>query len=117
MNGGRARRDRRWARRLTALCLGSVATGAWAQVQPEPLPPQEPTTTIEEAPSPEVDGNAPVAEPSAEPKIKEPERSPPNAGGIPLSTLETRNQSLLYFDPVQTYLTPYVARSFENAIE
>lgn len=117
MSGGKARRDRRWARRLAAVCLGNVAAGAWAQVQPEPLPPQPPTTTIEEAPAPETDANAPVAELPAEPKVEEPERSPPNAGGIPLSTLETRNQSLLYFDPVQTYLTPYVARSFENAIE
>ena len=27
------------------------------------------------------------------------------------------NLSLLYFDPVQTYLTPYIARAFENALE
>ncbi|MCF2516002.1 hypothetical protein LVY65_13145 [Sphingomonas sp. G124] len=117
MNGGRARRDRRWARRLTALCLSSVASGAWAQVQPEPPPPQPATTTIEEPPAPASDAETPVAPPTDEQKVEEPKHAPPNAGGIPLSTLETKNQSLLYFDPVQTYLTPYVARAFENAIE
>ena len=33
-----------------------------------------------------------------------------------MSTLETKNFSLLYFDPVQTYLTPYIGRAFENAL-
>src|SRR5215204_1916935 len=116
MAGGSARRDRRWARRVTAVCLGSVATGAWAQPQQEPLPPPPATTTIEEIPT-EVAKDEPVVPSPPEPKTKEIEHSPPNAGGIPLSTLETDNQLLLYFDPVQTYLTPYVARAVENALE
>lgn len=33
-----------------------------------------------------------------------------------LKTLETDNQQLIYFDPVQTYLVPHAARSFENSI-
>jgi hypothetical protein len=117
MSGGSARRDRRWVRRAAALCLSGVTTGAWAQVQQEPLPPQPPTTTIEEAPAPATGLEPPVAPPEPEEKTKEPEHAPPNAGGIPLSTIETDNQLLLYFDPTQTYLTPYVARAFENAIE
>jgi hypothetical protein len=110
MSGGSARRNRRWSRRIAALCLGSVASGALAQVQPGPPPPQPDTTTVKE----------PVAEPAPSPtetKAEEPKHAPPNAGGIPLSTIETDNQLLLYFDPVQTYLTPYVGRAVENALE
>ncbi|HEY0627692.1 MAG TPA: hypothetical protein VGD23_00010, partial [Sphingomicrobium sp.] len=118
MKGASARRDRLWCRRAAALWLCGAANGAWAQAQPEPLPTPPQTTTIEEAPTPAVDPDKSMAPaPPTEPKTEEPERSPPNAGGIPLSTIETKNQLLLYFDPVQTYLTPYVARSFENAIE
>jgi len=110
MTGASECRGRRWARGVTAIWLGSVASGAWAQVQPEPLPPQPDTTTIRE----------PVAEPlppPEEPVAEEPKHAPPDAGGIPLSTIETDNQLLLYFDPVQTYLTPYVGRAIENALE
>ena len=116
MSGGSARRNRRWARRATAVCLGGIASGAWAQTQQEPLPPPPATTTIEEAPT-EVAKDEPVVPAPNEPKTEELKHSPPDAGGIPLSTLETDNQLLLYFDPVQTYLTPYVARAFENALE
>ncbi|MFL6724226.1 MAG: hypothetical protein ACJ8FC_11600 [Sphingomicrobium sp.] len=118
MSGGSARRDRRWARSVAALWLGSVASGAFAQVQQEPPPPQPPTTTIVEVPAqgPEPVTELPAPSPD-EPKVEEPKHAPPNAGGIPLTTLETDNQLLLYFDPIQTYLTPYVARAFENAIE
>jgi hypothetical protein len=118
MSGGSARRDRRWARGAAALWLGSVASGAFAQVQQEPPPPQPPTTTIVEVPAqgPEPVTELPAPSPD-EPKVEEPKHAPPNAGGIPLTTLETDNQLLLYFDPIQTYLTPYVARAFENAIE
>ena len=41
---------------------------------------------------------------------------PPDASGFQLSTLETNNLSLLYIDPVQTYLTPYIGRAFENSL-
>ncbi len=112
-----ARRHRRWTRGTAALLLGSAATGALAQAQPEPLPPPPDTTTIEEVPAPGTDPDDPTAPVPLEAPAEEPARSPPNAGGIPLSTLETKNQTLIYFDPVQTYLTPYVARAFENAIE
>ena len=97
------------ARSLVAGSVGALAAAASAQTQPEPLPPPPATTTITEIPAPET------AAPEAAPP-KEPERVPPDASGIDLSTLETKNLSLLYFDPVQTYLTPYIARSFENAL-
>ena len=114
MRGGSARRNRRWIGRALVACLGSAASGAWAQAQPEPLPPQPDTTTIEEEPTP-LPKDEPVS--PAPPEPQELKRSPPDAGGIPLSTIETDNQLLLYFDPTQTYLTPYVARAFENSIE
>lgn len=50
------------------------------------------------------------------PAPPEPATKPQKAAAIDLSTLTTDNFNLLYFDPAQTYLTPYVARSFENAI-
>jgi hypothetical protein len=117
MKGGIARRDRRWIRRVTALFLCSATTGAWAQVQQEPLPPEPATTTIVEEPAPPTEAEPTVIAEPDKPEVEEPKHAPPNAGGIPLSTLETDNQSLLYFDPIQTYLTPYVARAVENALD
>src|SRR5215470_3851221 len=39
------------------------------------------------------------------------------ADEIEMNRLETEDLDLLYFDPPQTYLTPYVARSFLNSLE
>ena len=39
------------------------------------------------------------------------------AESFALDLLETDDLRLLYFDPMQTYLTPHVARSFHNALE
>jgi len=97
---------------LAALLAGS-ATGAFAQEATDPPPPQPDTMTVEE---PIAEPDAPPAEPG-EPVPEEPEHVPPDASGIPLSTLETSNFSLLYFDPVQTYLTPYIGRALENAFD
>ncbi len=41
--------------------------------------------------------------------------APAAADDYYLSKLETNDQRLLYYDPIQTYLTPYVARAFENS--
>ncbi|MEO7655206.1 MAG: hypothetical protein ABIS23_05930, partial [Sphingomicrobium sp.] len=82
---------------------------------PEPLPPPPNSTLVLEQPvaadpvKPELEKPKP-----GEPKL--PDHAPRDASGIDLSTLETKNLSLLYFDPVQTYLTPYIARAFENAL-
>ena len=116
MNGGSARRDRRWIRRAAALWLGSAATGAFAQANQEQPPPEPPAPTVQDVQVPIPDA-PPIVEPPPEPKPEEPERVQPSVSGIPLSTIETNNQLLLYFDPTQTYLTPYVGRAFENAIE
>jgi len=38
------------------------------------------------------------------------------AGDYGLSKLETDDLRLIYYDPLQTYLTPYVAQAFENSM-
>ena len=44
----------------------------------------------------------------------------PTAAGagasVGLSDTETRDLRLLYYDPIQTYLVPYVGRSYEHAL-
>ena len=117
MRGGCARRSRRWIGRALVAWLGGAATCAWAQVQPEPLPPPPNTTTVQEIPAPVSGEQPPVVDPPEEVKPDEPERVRESVSGIPLSTIETDNQLLLYFDPTQTYLTPYVAKAFENSLE
>ncbi|MES2135527.1 MAG: hypothetical protein V4502_00525 [Pseudomonadota bacterium] len=101
----------------TTLC-GASGT-ALAQAQQTPPPPQPDTTTVEEpvakpdttpAPQPPLPG-----EPS---KDQGPSHVPPggSAAGLDLSEMDTRDLSLLYFDPAQTYLTPYIGRAFTNAL-
>jgi hypothetical protein len=116
MDRGQRRSRRRAYKIALAAGAGLAAAPLTAQVQPQPLPPQPATTTHQEIAAPVSDTVPPVDQPVVEPAKDKPERSPPDASGIPLSTLETDNLSLLYFDPVQTYLTPYLARAFENAL-
>lgn len=115
MSGAR-RRIRQISRGCVAALLSSAATTTFAQQAPEPLPPAPAPTTIEE-PIAEADSPTPAPtdpEPSAPQQVVD--EVPPDASGIDLSTLETKNFSLLYFDPVQTYLTPYIGRSVENSL-
>ena len=90
-----------------------------------PLPPPTDTTTVVEKPDevpPQPEGtppNEPVTPAPTKPDAPEPqgpEHVPQDASGFHLSTLETKNLDLLYIDPIQTYLTPYIARSFENSL-
>lgn len=112
---GNKRRRRGATLWLAALALPGSATPAVAQTHGEPSPPAPPPEqapgTIDEQRS----GATPAPVP-AQPPPAEVSHVPPDASGIDLSTLETRNLSLLYFDPVQTYLTPYIGRAFENAL-
>src|SRR5688500_4647731 len=113
---------------LSALALALAAPSA-ALAQPQanqsPPPPPADTTTVVEDPDavPPPPADPPPGEPvqpdATKPNAPEPtgpESVPKDASGFRLSTLETRNLSLLYLDPMQTYLTPYLARSFENAL-
>src|SRR5207237_52065 len=69
--------------------------------QPTETPPSEPGTPAPNKP------NAPE---------QKTEHVPQDASWFHLSTLETKNLTLLYIDPVQTYLTPYLGRAFENSL-
>ena len=118
---------RRLAHGSLALVLSASATVTAAQTatQPPPPPPPPDTTTVVEKPEdvPPPPTESPPAEPVTPaptkpnaPEQKGPEHVPQDASGFHLSTLETKNLSLLYIDPVQTYLTPYLGRAFENAL-
>lgn len=119
-----------------ALALAVMSAQAPAQTQsnqPPPPPPENTTTVVEQpeavppvpedpqpaetvAPGPS-DPTAPEPDtPGQPPEQKSLEHAPQDASGFRLSTLETNNLSLLYIDPFQTYLTPYLARSFENSL-
>src|SRR4051812_19875833 len=124
---GVKRNERRLAHGTLALVLATSATSALAQTPSKPPPPPPPadSTTVVEKPDavPPPPADSPPAEPVAPaptkpdaPEQKSPEHVPQDASGFLLSTLETKNLSLLYIDPVQTYLTPYLARAFENAL-
>ena len=118
---------RRLAYGTLALVFSACSAAALAQTpakQPPPPPPADTTTVVEQpdaVPPPPQD--TPPAEPVTPaptkpnaPEQKSPEHVPADASGFRLSTLETNNLSLLYIDPLQTYLTPYLGRAFENAL-
>jgi len=100
-------RDSRW--HIPALLAGCAitASGAAQTVDNAPPPPAPPPVHEEIVQPPPV-----LADPAPPPAAEKRGR----VAQIDLSTLVTKNLSLLYFDPGQTYLTPYVARSFENAL-
>src|SRR5688572_20320023 len=123
---------RRLAQRGLALGLFLSPGIAFAQPQsspPPPPPPAEDPMVIVEDPGavpPPPDSEPPAepvtpapTDPDAPPITDEqqgPDHVPPDSSGFRLSTLETNNLSLLYIDPMQTYLTPYIGRSFENGL-
>jgi len=99
----------------------ALASGAGLRTRAEPLPPSTP-------PSP---ANVPPASPTPTPEVGNPPGAPPittgptgpkqekphtPTQGLNLSRLETNDLRLLYFDPAETYLTPYVARAFLNSL-
>jgi len=58
-------------------------------------------------------------ETAAPPPPEEPEEQQETSNNLPaidLSLIRTDDFTLLYFDPAQTYLTPYVGRAVENAL-
>ena len=118
---------RRRACRTLALAVLLASTSAFAQTpakQPPPPSPADTTTVVEKpdavTPPPQDTPPAEPVQPAATkpdaPAPQTPEHVPQDASGFRLSTLETRNLSLLYLDPVQTYLTPYLGRAFENSL-
>ena len=96
------------------------------QPAPPPPPAESPTVIVEDpdAVPPPPDATAACragharadrSRRAADHRQRPERRSRPDASGFQLSTLETKNLSLLYIDPMQTYLTPYLGRAFEIA--
>ena len=101
-------RPRAYVAAAIAMTLCGASRPALAQAQQQPLPPQPDTTTVVEP--------KPPAPQKPEPDRQGPAHVPPDASGIDLSELDTSELKLLYFDPAQTYLTPYIGRAFTNAL-
>jgi hypothetical protein len=123
---GEGANGRRFALGTLALVLTGSASVAAAQTpssQPPPPPPPDTTTVVEK---PEDVPPQPTETPPAEPVTPAPtkpdapqqktEHVPQDASGFRLTTLETKNLTLLYIDPIQTYLTPYIGRAYENSL-
>jgi hypothetical protein len=87
-----------------------------AQAQTE-VTTQTPAETAQTTtPAPGDVAAPPVTDEAPPPEPPPPSRDPDDIPLIDLSVLETEHLRLLYFDPSETYLTPYVGRSFENAL-
>ena len=102
-----------------AVVLGGVPSAALAQAQPTAPPPQPQTTTVAEPPPATTETPTPPPAPVETPTADQgPAHVPPDesASGLNLSEYDTSDLHLLYFDPAQTYLTPYIGRAFENAV-
>ena len=84
------------------------ASSAVAQQAPQPPPPAPDRTTVQEP--------LPKPAPPTQPVSQGPAHVPPDASGIDLSEMDTADLELLYFDPAQTYLTPYIGRAFTNSL-
>jgi hypothetical protein len=88
--------------------LALAAASAWADPETTPSAPSPPPPVVVESPSP------PPVPP--EPQPEKPPKPYRPTEGLDLNTLETKDLDLLYFDPTETYLTPYLARSFHNSL-
>lgn len=75
-----------------------------------------PRTPASDAPANQQQPDVADAPPPADEPAPPADRAPDSVPLIDLSRIETEDMRLLYFDPAETYLTPYVARSFENAL-
>ncbi len=113
---------RQLAHGTLALIAVASSSSLFAQTPTKQPPPPAPADTTTQVEIPEDLPPQPEDRPLSEPvqpaptKPNAPERVPPDASGFQLSTLETSNLSLLYLDPMQTYLTPYIGRAFENSL-
>lgn len=106
---GVSARPRAFLAAAIGTALSGVSGPASAQAQPKPPPPQPDTTTI-------IEPKPPAPEAPEQPSKQGPAHVPPDASGIDLSEMNTRELELLYFDPAQTYLIPYIGRAFTNAL-
>jgi len=94
-----------------ALTLTSIASAHAQTDATTPAPGSTEAPAAENVVAPPITEDAP---PPSEPAP--PSRDPDDIPLIDLSRIETQDLRLLYFDPSETYLTPYVGRSFQNAL-
>src|SRR5688572_15714178 len=100
----------------TLLCCLAVLTSAsidaaHAQTETPGTGSTETPPPIEPPAAESTDPNTPASPPPP------PSRAPEDIPLIDLQRIETEDLRLLYFDPQETFLTPYVGRSFENALD
>ncbi|HEY3798881.1 MAG TPA: hypothetical protein VGL58_11060 [Caulobacteraceae bacterium] len=86
--------------------MAFAAGAAFAQIETG-----APPTPIQPGPPPSTTGPSTGPTTTTTP----PQASQP-AGGLGISQLDTKDERILYFDPSETYLTPYVGRALENSI-
>lgn len=115
MQGGSAR-PRAFLAAAVWTALSGASSQSLAQTQLK-LPPAQPDTTTIEEPVSKPQQQPPLQQPTMPAPSNGPAHVPPDASGINLSEIDTRDLELLYFDPAQTYLTPYIGRAFTNALE
>jgi len=116
---GAGARPRAFLAAALAATLCGVSGPALAQAQQKPPPPQPDTTSVvEPIAAPDTAAPPQPTVPGEPEKAQGPAHVPPqgSASGLDLAEIQTRDLSLLYFDPAQTYLTPYIARAFTNAL-
>lgn len=89
---------------LTSFAIGEASAQCCALASDPDAEAQQNEPAQEQSPAPDTQPEPP------------PSRAPEDVPLIDLSRLETEDLRLLYFEPAETYLTPYVGRSFENAL-
>jgi hypothetical protein len=98
----------------------SIAGQAHAQTTTAPSEPSVPATATAptEPPQPVTSEPAPTPATPSEPSPDAPpaSRAPDAVPVIDLSQNTTNDLRMLYFDPAETYLTPYVGRAAENSL-
>ena len=110
MSWGRRSWTARWVLALALIApLWFASSLAWAQIETGP-PGQPPIAPAPQNPSNPQGPNQPKPPPGSE------GQTTPPAGSLGIDKLETKDLRLLYFDPSETYLTPYVGRALENSI-
>jgi hypothetical protein len=122
---------RRWAQAssllassilVAAACAATSFPAAAQQAPDEPID-RDATTTFPEVPELPADPLAPESlasdpvEGESPPPEEDKQQTSDKLPAIDLSMIRTQDWSLLYFDPAQTYLTPYIGRTVENALE
>jgi len=94
-------------------CVSVLLLAPMAPAQAQTNDSAQEQTLSQQPPPEQLDGPPIDTPPPSEPVLS---RTPEDIPLIDLSRIETEDLRLLYFDPSETYLTPYVGRSFENAL-